>query len=328
MLRSKNPIVLRLYVTKKCGLHCGYCIDGGMQPYYAPPPVDAKYEDTKQLIDECPELGVKFVEFAGGNPLEWWPMLPRILAYCKKKRPELFTLLPVSGLGLTNYLNILQPEWLPDPNLLRISIHYNSKGIVSFESLYEGLKVVKKYRSEGKTQLGVVLIPGREGNLRQELLEPVLTLARDLSYPIHISMVLGTWRNGNWNKYKNLWRTISDSDRTVLNWFIGQPVVMVQSREKAERCLAGGNDRNNPSCQAGISVITIRNNRLIDPCAINPCLCEDIKDSLADTLRSKERMTCEKPGTYDYCDGCTYECSDVTGALLDSSDPIETYCSM
>lgn len=326
---KKNPIALRLYVTKKCGLHCGYCIDRGMQPYYAPPPVDAKYEDVKRFLDECPELGIKFVEFAGGDPLKW-PMLSKIIAYCRKERPDLFILLPVSGLGLAKSLKVMGTEWLHDPDLLRISVHYNLKGIVSFENLCKGLEVVKKHRTTGKTQLGIVLIPGREGNLKRELLEPVLGLAEKLSCQIHISTILGTWRNGNWHKYKNLWRTVSNKDRIVLNWFIEQPAVMVQSRRKVERCLQGGHDRRSPSCQAGISVVTLRNNRLIDPCAVNPCLCEDIKSNLADTLRSKERKTCDKPGTYDYCDGCTYECSDVSGALFraDPAKQYEVFCTM
>jgi MoaA/NifB/PqqE/SkfB family radical SAM enzyme len=324
--RSKNPIVLRIYVTKKCELHCGYCINGGMQPYYTPPSVDARYEDVRRFIDECPGLGIKYVEFAGGDPL-LWRSLSEILIYCKKNKPQISTSLPVSGIGLTNSFKVIEPGWLPYPDLLRISVHYDSKGIVSFENLCKGLDIVKKYRPKGETQLGVILIPGEEGNLREELLELILAVAEKFSHLIHISTVLGTWRNGNWNKYKGLWKNVSDNDRGVLKWFVQQPNVLPLNAEKVERCLSGGHDRDNPTCQAGISVMTVRNNRLIDPCAINPCLCEDIKGSLEDAIRSEERMSCEKPGTYYYCNSCTYDCSDVSGSLFNHSD-FASYCAM
>jgi len=287
--------------------------------------VIADYDKIKRIVGECPAIGIRFVELAGGDPL-LWPELSKLMAYCRGL--ELFTLLPVSGEGMVKSFDVMGRDWLSIPDMIRISIHHDpNSGEDPFRQILREIETIKKYRADGKTQLGVILIPGEGGNLNREFLERVIALAEKLSCQIKPSPLLGTWLAENKEKFERLWADISDAECEALMWFAREPSVLPESILFR---LEGGNNIDNPLCQAGNTVITVRNGRVLWPCAINPDLCVDIKNSLAAALSSKEELDCEEPGTRDHCKGCSYDCSDVRGTLsrADSTKLQGAYSSM
>ena len=60
---DSRPIWAQLKITEKCNLNCGYCCEHNNSGRHVP------VETVFKWIEKCSELGVKHVEFIGGEPL-------------------------------------------------------------------------------------------------------------------------------------------------------------------------------------------------------------------------------------------------------------------
>ena len=67
------PILLHYYITERCNSRCSFC-DIWQQPAGA----DALPEDVARNLHDAARLGLRFVDFTGGEPL-LHPELPRML---------------------------------------------------------------------------------------------------------------------------------------------------------------------------------------------------------------------------------------------------------
>lgn len=322
--------VARFHLTDDCGLKCNYCPERrGIRGHHYPHIV-ADYEDIRRFVTECVGLGIMFAELTGGDPLRW-PGLKRIMTLCREKL-GLFTLLSVSCQGMMGSFPKLGRDWLTLPGLLRISAHHSpgkEAGLVKMVSA--SLAIASKFRPKGETQLGVILIPGEQGNLQQELLEPLLVQAERNSCFVHPSTVFGTWLAGTRDWCEELWANIKSREIDVLHWFAEQSIVLPESADKIAFRLNGGNNTDAPTCQAAKSVVTVKNKRLIVPCGLNPDLCMNITGSLEEALSSKHREDClELSGTYDHCRGCTFGCGNVRDTLRGRAgvELQKAYCAM
>lgn len=320
------PLAARIYVTTKCGLNCPECPNGGPK---RSPRIDAKFEDILRYVVECYQLGIRCIEWAGGDPT-LWPKIVESMALCKEL--GIFTLLPVSGPGLVDSFKRLGTDWLALPDIIRISTHvYPRLGIDTLGKVREALKVIKRIRSAGETQLGVILIPGEKGNLKDEFLAPVRSLAEEFFCSLHLSPVLGAWKAGNWDKIMSLWRNVSKKNSKVIDQFFQLPSVLPHSVEKVLFRLHGGNIPKTTVCQAGKTVITLKDGK-VGPCDFISHYAESVRESISKALGSKDMQSCiEMSGTFGPCEGCTAGCNDVMNTLSGHSTLAElqrAYCEM
>ena len=316
------PVGVRAYVTDRCELNCQGCINAQSYRRFTRSR-DASFEEIRGLVLECKRLGIKCMELAGGDPL-LWKWIIEILALCKYGKERVHTLLPVSAPGLVSSFDRIGRDWLTLPHKIRISTPEHPRfGIRSLKAADEALEVLKDYRPTGTTQLGIVLIPGDDGNLRKDVLGPYFSMAEKQQVQIHLSPIQGSWQNGKWELCNSRWDSISKRQKSVLAWAIRQSVVLPQSVDKVLSRLDGGNDHNNTVCKAGESVVTVRNGIVVKPCDLISCYHFLAKDGL-----DAEVGEMEAQGTFPHCQGCVSGCNDALDLLSHYPDQVETFCSM
>lgn len=317
----QHPLVARIQCTYRCRLNCPGC---PIALRSKKSPKDPTYRDVLCRVFECYNLGIRCIEWAGGDPL-LWPGIKKISKLCKQL--GIATLLPVSGQGLVNSFKTLGTSWLDTPGVIRVSTHVNRKfGIDTLDSVKEALGVVTNIRPQGSTQLSIVLTPGPEGNIRQEFLELLLSIAYEYKCLVHLVPALGTWQNRNWAEFDLLWRGATDEERMILLWLIRQSGVLASGIKKVldRLCPIGSNNLKSHICRAGIDVVTISSGRAFGPCPLMSNTIVMLKESLKEALCSDDWLSCiESRGTFEECEGCTAGCHGAMGALSGLTDPLE-----
>ena len=77
---GEAPIHVDLELNSTCNLRCVMCF----QSYATPEPKTMKFEDAKEIIKECADIGVYSIKFQiRGEPL-LYKKLPEVIAYAKK----------------------------------------------------------------------------------------------------------------------------------------------------------------------------------------------------------------------------------------------------
>ncbi len=77
-----KPILCNYYITYRCNARCQFCTIWHDPEYQHRP--DSKIEDVEENLSALKKIGVKFIDFTGGEPL-LHPELPMYLALAKEK---------------------------------------------------------------------------------------------------------------------------------------------------------------------------------------------------------------------------------------------------
>lgn len=324
-----NPLVCILYLTTRCGGKCRQCEarSNWRDPFN--PATFAVYETVMKRIRECKELGIKFIELTGGDPLlmDW---LPEVLALCNKL--GLLTILSVSGPMIVKRLQDWGEEWIKLPWLLRFSVdgdrlsHNSNRGEGFHETIPVGLEVAKRVRPYGTTQLVFTLMPGPDGNMNHDQFASVLQLAEEFSVEINVNPRFGTEFSRRKEGCNESWSTRSDQEKRDLNWLTRQEHIMEQSLAKIDFLQSGGNNLLLPTCRAAEAVVTISaDDRLIAPCWHSRYSIIPIGErglTLKESLESKERLEClGQSGRYFFCKNCMVWCYFGPSRAYSISDP-------
>jgi len=334
-------LAVKIQLTNECNLRCYYCMRRRNDLLGRPTPrISEEYGNVERWLRECPDLGIKLAELTGGDPSLWSKKdadgqdgLQKILSLCKEEL-EIFTLLPLSAKGLCDSLTRQGgKDLLSLPGLLRISVHDEPRNRgESLKTVAKALESTVEFRPKGETQLGVILVPGANGNLQQELLKPILALAEESLAPILPIPVFDTWQNEEKVGFNELWSIIATEQQDVLDWFVRQPIVLPQGTDKVAFLLNGGNNLDSTNCKAAEAVATIDNGRLFGPCGRLKGSIIPIRESFAEALSSAEWLNCIKQsGTLDGCDRCIFNCGNVMGTLSRDTSPaeqLEAFCTM
>lgn len=317
-----NPLVCILYLTTLCGGKCRQCRVRSNVKHPYNPATFAVYETVIRRIRECKNLGVKFIELTGGDPLlmDW---LPEVLALCNEL--GLLTILSVSGPMIVKRLQDWGEEWIKLPWLLRFSIdggetyHNSNRGEGFYETILVGLEVAKRIRPYGMTQLVFTLMPGSEGNMNRDQFALVFQLAKESSVEVNLNPLFGTEFTGTLEQ-----TNLSDQEKRDLHWLTRQEQIMEQSLAKIDFLLSGGNDLLLPTCCAAEAVVTISAN----DCLIAPCYTSQYSiipigaKGLEAALKSRERFEClGQSGKYFFCEGCMVWCNIGPSKAYSLSDP-------
>jgi MoaA/NifB/PqqE/SkfB family radical SAM enzyme len=283
------PILCNYYLTYRCNAECGFC------DIWQKPSPFVKVNEVETNLRDLKRLGVKFIDFTGGEPLLHRD-LPEILAIAKHM--GFVTSVTTNTLLYPKYAKALAGKI----DLLHFSLdsaykeqHDQSRGVKCFDKVLESIEVAKSLGEHPDIIFTV------QASNYQEL--PVVYEA--LSRPNNLMLILNPiFQYG-------VFFTAEQTQAMfeyVLRFSKKQLVYMNAAFIALRR--DGGNRRTKPVCKAVSEVVVISpSNEMILPCYHAGYKKLPIDNRLFDLRKSpliKEEMKLE--GRHDFCEGCTVNC--------------------
>ncbi|MCM1982678.1 radical SAM protein [Lyngbya confervoides] len=287
------PLVANYYLTYRCNARCHFCDIWTLEPGQ-----EASFEAIARNLRDLKRLGVRYVDFTGGEPLLradvqaifqeakslgfMTSMTTNTILYPKKAR---------SMQGLVDFLNFSLDG--PDSDT-----HDQSRGVKIFDTLVESVQLALSLgeypvlnhtvTAQNYHQLGEVAALGEELNVRVWL-NPAFTA------------------HGQYNDKKNptpaMVEAIESSARTFRN--------LGYNKAALEFIKDGGNHTHAPRCKAVDAVIAISpNDELLLPCYHFAQQGVPIQGRLYELYRESEVVESyrQSQGTLSVCEGCTVWC--------------------
>ncbi|CAN5673717.1 radical SAM protein [soil metagenome] len=296
------PVLANYYLTYKCNSRCTYC-DIPIKP------ANIKIKETSpEVIIEnlaaLKRLGVKVVDFTGGEPLIY-KHLPQVLKAAKDM--GFFTSLANTGTlynrvaheikGLVDDLKFSLSTTDPD-------FYKAERGINGFEKVIESIKLAK---SLGE-QPSIIATATPESIWG---MEKVIRLAQDLGVVVLLGPVFDFCDNALLhNQGIEEIRRLAQFDNVCVNWSF------------LEFYLDGGNQITKPRCKAVSSVVVISpDDHLLLPCYHMhderlKITHENGRSNLDEMWHSPPVQKKKKEeGSWSFCQGCTIWCYFETSFL-------------
>lgn len=288
-----TPLVANYYLTYRCNARCHFCDIWALEPKK-----EADFETIRHNLTDLRRLGVKYVDFTGGEPL-----LRADVAqiYAEAKRQGFYTSMTTNTIlypkrahemqGLVDFLNFS----LDGPDA---ETHDQSRGVRIFDTLVESVKIAL---SLGEFPVLNHTVTAQNFNRIHEVAE----LGQRLGVRVWLNPAFTA--HSNYNSKKNptpdMVVAIESAARQYSN--VGY------NKAALEFIRAGGNNTQNPRCKAVDAVIAISpHDELLLPCyhfaqtgvPINGRLYELYKQSeVVEDYRQSQ-------GKLSVCEGCTVWC--------------------
>lgn len=283
-----HPVLCNYYVTYRCNATCSFCdIWERPSPYIT-------LENAKSNFKALKKLGVKVVDFTGGEPL-LHRQIDELLREAKKA--GLITTITTNGLLYPKYASRLRG--LVD--MLHFSLdspnrdeHDQSRGVKCFDKVMESIQIAKSYNERPD-----ILFTVFENNIHQiQQLWDEICLPNDLVLilnPVFEYNQVGAQLSTEtlqelreWGKRKNVY--LNDA--------------FIQLR------LDGGNHTSDPVCLAASTTIVISpENKIILPCYHLGLKEYAIENNLFELYRSPEiQQLVALEGRLPACEGCAINC--------------------
>lgn len=283
-----HPVLCNYYVTYRCNATCSFCdIWERPSPYIT-------IENAKSNFKALKKLGVKVVDFTGGEPL-LHRQIDELLREAKKS--GLITTITTNGLLYPKYSSRLRG--LVD--MLHFSLdspnrdeHDKSRGVKCFDKVMESIQIAKSYNERPD-----ILFTVFENNIHQiQQLWDEICLPNDLVLilnPVFEYNQVGAQLSTEalqelreWGKRKNVY--LNDA--------------FIQLR------LDGGNHTSDPVCLAGSTTIVISpENKIILPCYHLGLKEYHIENNLFELYQSPEiQQLVALEGRLPACEGCAINC--------------------
>jgi MoaA/NifB/PqqE/SkfB family radical SAM enzyme len=296
------PVLANYYLTYKCNSRCVYC-DIPVKPENI-----AIRETAPEIVIEnlaaLKRLGVKVVDFTGGEPLIY-RHLPQVLRAAK----EMGFFISLANTG-TLYPRIAQEiRGLVDDLKFSLSTtdsqeYKKERGIDGYEKVIESIRLA---RSLGEhPSIVATATPQSIGEMHN-----VVRLAQDMNVVLLLGPVFDYCDNDllHQDGIKAL-RKLGQLDNVCVNWAF------------LEFYLDGGNQKNKPRCRAISSTIVISpDDHLLLPCYHMhderlKIQHENGRSNLDDIWRGRHVQEKRKQeGAWDFCQGCTIWCYFETSFL-------------
>ncbi len=285
-----HPVLCNYYVTYRCNAKCGFC------DIWEKPSPYASLETVRVNLAHLKKLGVKVIDFTGGEPL-LHRKIDRLLEMAK--RSGFITTLTTNGL--------LYPKWAErlkgKVDMLHFSLdsadkeeHDTGRGVACFDFVMESIRVAKTLGERPD-----ILFTVFEHNLHQ-----VEQVYRDICLPNGLVLILNPAFDYNGVDTGNP-ISMKSLDR-LSRWGKKKGIYLndgfIQLRKD------GGNHVDNPVCKAGSSTIVISpENKLVLPCYHLGLKEFEINDDLQGLYRSDEvQKLVALEGRLPACEGCTINC--------------------
>jgi MoaA/NifB/PqqE/SkfB family radical SAM enzyme len=283
------PILCNYYLTYRCNAECGFC------DIWQKPSPFVKLDDVERNLHDLKRLGVKFIDFTGGEPL-LHRNLPDILAIAK--RMGFVTSITTNTLLYPKYAKALAGKI----DLLHFSLdsaykekHDQSRGVRCFDKILESIDVAKS--------LGEY--PDIIFTVQASNYEELPVVYDTISRPNNLILILNPIF-----QYGTFFRAEQTEAmyEYVLNFSKKKLVYMNAAFIALRR--DGGNRRSKPVCKAVSEVVVISpSNEMILPCYHAGYKKQPIENNLYDLRKSlfiKEEIKMQ--GRHDFCEGCTVNC--------------------
>ena len=285
-----KPILCNYYITYRCNLNCSYCDIVPNAKFNKT--VDCSFEKYEKNLSDLKSIGIKFIDFTGGEPL-LHNKLNQMLMLAKKRKFKTSV--------TTNCL--LYPEKAEELKGLIDLLHFSLdslnekqndeiRGKHSFSKVMESIAIAKELKERPD-----LLFTVTEKNLHS--IEDMCKFAFDQHLILIVNPVF-TYSDQS---------IITAEMLDYIEQFKNKPFVyMNQALHRLIR--TGGNKRAEPRCRAVTSTIVISpENELLLPCFHHYHLSVPIRSNLKKLVNSKIIVDFKKQdGTHPQCEGCTINC--------------------
>lgn len=285
-----HPVLCNYYVTYRCNARCGFC------DIWEKPSPYADVKTVENNLQAAKKLGVKVIDFTGGEPL-----LHRkidLLLESAKKQGFITTL-------TTNCL--LYPKWAErikgKVDMLHFSLdspvkaeHDKSRGVACFDAVTESIKIATKLGEKPD-----ILFTVFETNVHQ-----IEEVYETFCKPYGLVLILNPVFEYN---QVDTGDNLSKTTLKQLRLWAKKPGIYLNDAF-IELRLDGGNHVADPICKAGSSTIVISpDNELVLPCYHLGIKSFPINDQLYKLFHSEEvQQLIAMEGKYPECEGCTINC--------------------
>jgi MoaA/NifB/PqqE/SkfB family radical SAM enzyme len=285
-----HPILCNYYVTYRCNATCSFC------DIWEKPSPYVTLENFKENLNDLKKLGVKVIDFTGGEPL-----LHRqidLLLEAAKQAGMITTittntlLYPKLAERLKGKIDMLHFS-LDSPNEEE---HNASRGVKCFDILLESIAIAKKLGEK----------PDILYTVFEQNVDKIDEVYKNITQPNDLVLILNPVF-----EYSNVetGEKLSEATLNKLIWWGKQGNVYLNKAFISLR-KNGGNHVENPVCKAASTTIVISpENKLIVPCYHLGTKDFAINGNLFDLYKSEEvQKMVELEGRLPACEGCTINC--------------------
>ncbi|MCC9136844.1 radical SAM protein [Pontibacter silvestris] len=290
MRLTSKPVLCNYYVTYRCNARCSFCdIWEKPSPYIT-------LKDVKQNLLDLKRLGVKVIDFTGGEPL----LHRQIDEFLKLAHKMGFiTTLTTNGMLYPKLAKRLQGH----VDMLHFSLdsahkeeHDNGRGVACYDFVMESIKVAR--------QLGErpdILFTVFKHNLKQleDVYEQVI-LPNNLMLIINPAFEYNAVETGD---------RLTEEELSYLSAF-GKRKSVYMNEGFIELRRDGGNHINDPICKAASTTLAISpHNELVLPCYHLGTKAFPVNANLYNLYLSEEvEEWKQQEGKLTACEGCTINC--------------------
>lgn len=284
------PIVCNYYITYRCNARCKFCDFWKKRRFQQAS--DCSPSDVAQNLSALSKIGVRFIDFTGGEPL-LHPDLPELLKLAKRYR--FWTSVT------TNCL--LYPEKARElrglVDLLHFSLdsmdqheHDALRGVESHKSVMHSIEIAKSLGE--RPDLLFTVTPAN--------VYAVETLIRFAQSQKLILIVNPIFRYSN--------QEVLDFEALDYLDRFGHEKYVYINRAFHRLIRDGGNRMSQPRCRAISSSIVISpQNQLLLPCFHHAQWAIPLKNDLIQVVQSQTYQSLKRhQGTFPFCHGCTINC--------------------
>jgi MoaA/NifB/PqqE/SkfB family radical SAM enzyme len=288
-----TPLVANYYLTYRCNARCHFCDIWALEPGQ-----EASLATIKQNLQDLKRLGLKYVDFTGGEPLLRTDVA-EVFQYAKQL--GFYTSMTTNTIlypqkaremeGLIDFLNFSLDG-------ADAETHDQSRGVKIFDNLVESVRLALELgeypvlnhtvTAQNYQRIGEVAELGQQLGVRVWL-NPAFTAHSNYNHKKNPTPEIVTAIEANAKKYNNV-----GYNRAALAFIE-----------------AGGNDINHPRCKAVDAVIAISpNDELLLPCYHFAQTGVPIQGRLYELYRESETVQeyRQSQGKLAVCDGCTVWC--------------------
>lgn len=286
----KHPILCNYYVTYRCNATCGFC------DIWEKPSPYVTLEEAEKNFRALKKLGVKVIDFTGGEPL------------LHREIDQLLSLAKKNGFITTLTTNcLLYPKWAVKlkglVDMLHFSLdsynkedHDSWRGVACYDFVMESVSLAVSLGERPD-----ILMTVFDHNLDQ-----VELIRRNITNPNKLVLILNPAFDYNdveahsSNKVSHLSKLRKEGKKTGV--YLNNAFVALRED--------GGNDINKPVCKAGSTTLVITpENKLSVPCYHLGTKEFSINDDLAELYYSNEVQKMIKlEGRLPECAGCVINC--------------------
>lgn len=285
-----HPILCNYYVTYRCNASCSFCdIWEKPSPYIT-------LEDAEQNFKDLKKLGVKVIDFTGGEPL-LHQSLPELLSLAKAYK--FITTVTTNALLYPKMAERLKGKI----DMLHFSldssekeIHDKSRGVACFDFVMESIQIAKSLGERPD-----IIFTVFDHNIAE-----ITSIYENICLPNNLVLILNPVFEYNGLATDN---QLSDFQLNALKVWARKPNVYL-NEAFIELRKDGGNHIDKPICKAASTTIVISpENKLILPCYHLGIEEFEINHQLYELYNSPQiKNLIMQEGKYKKCEGCTINC--------------------